>query len=606
MQIFTYKKRGFENLNIYASRIKKQGLFFISDFQSHSMRSWVGIGFDWTVCYRTYTEMVDLARFLKSILCIFENGKLVECLDFEEDFRITYSQEINVKDPMNDEPEWSEGVGGVIEAPEDVVIDEEVSVKFIPSAGFTFVGWYNEKNDLLSKEVEYKFIVTKSETIKARSQKQWCNVSCEYDNSMGLVNGLGRYVYGTEVTLYAIGKMGYRFKIRSDGYKEDMRKVLVIKNINLEVEFEVNDVVVNAHVYPVGAGHIVNVNNITQEGQMADFRADAIGEYIFDRFTYATEENPTGEETESSTSNPVNIKLLAGRNITARFKLPDVNVTVKSSYNDADPVESEVFVEGNSGGTVSNAGGDMTPGTVFETTAIPAEGYDFKGWYTSESGGSPVETDPTYLNTVTGENTIYARFQKKWFTVKGVPGQYTESVEVGPDLPPTQSGNGSMRVSYGAGVIVSCTLPRDTDEYEYFFDGWYENGVRANDDGATTVIEPVTRDVTLEARGRREIASFKLTVVPCLKPFGGGETYIESDQGGTVEPLSGTYKKNDHVSLTATVSAASLGSEYAFDGYFEALNSGTALSYSKVYGFNITMDMKIYARFSETHTSGAE
>lgn len=143
MQTFTYKKRGFENLNIYVDRINDQDLFFMSDIQSLTMQHWVLMGFDWTIGYRTYEQMIGLARLLKSILCIFENGKQIICFDFEEDLRITYSQEINVKDPMNDEPEWNEGIGGVIDGPEDVVIDEEVSLRFTPAVGFVFVGWYD-------------------------------------------------------------------------------------------------------------------------------------------------------------------------------------------------------------------------------------------------------------------------------------------------------------------------------------------------------------------------------------------------------------------------------------------------------------------------------
>lgn len=220
MQIFTYKKRDFSNLNIHATRIDNQGLFFLSDIQSRTIQRWVLMGFDWTLGYRTHPEMIDLARKLKAILCIFENGKLLECFDFEEDLVLTYAQEIAVNDPLENAPVWNEGVGGVIDAPEDVVIDEEILLRFTPLPGFIFKGWYDENAKLISNEQDHKFTVTKSETITARAQKRWYNVSCEFDNDMGLVNGLGRYVYGTEVTLTAIGKMGYKFKVWSDGYTE--------------------------------------------------------------------------------------------------------------------------------------------------------------------------------------------------------------------------------------------------------------------------------------------------------------------------------------------------------------------------------------------------
>lgn len=471
MQIFTYKKRDFDNLNIHATRIDNQGLFFLSDIQSQTMQHWVLMGFDWTLGYRTYPEMIDLARKLKVILCIFENGKLLECFDFEEDLVLTYEQEIAVNDPLENASVWNEGVGGVIEAPEDVVIDEEVIPRFTPLPGFIFKGWYDENGDLISNEQDHKFTVKKSETITVRSQKSWYNVSCEFDNDMGLVNGLGRYVYGTEVTLTAIGKMGYKFKVWSDGYTEVVRKVTVTENINLEVEFEVNDVVVNAKVYPVGAGSIMNVNNITQEGQMADFLATPTADYIFDEFTYATEEDPTGEETLSSKTNPVKIKLLAGRNITARFKLPvvDVNMVAKTGYNDADPQVATTFSEGTTGGTVSNQGGLLTPGTSFQSTATP---------------------------------------------------------------------------------------------------------------------------------------NYSLTAKAVFKTIG-SDIYVESTEGGTVTPTSGSYKNGVKVTLTSEVAADTETAEYLFDGYFTGMNDGNNLSYSKTYGITINGNTTVYARFSASEKSGS-
>lgn len=415
MQIFTYKKRDFSNLNIHATRIDNQGLFFLSDIQSQTMQHWVLMGFDWTLGYRTYPEMIDLARKLKAILCIFENGKLLECFDFEEDLVLTYEQEIAVNDPLENAPVWNEGVGGVIEAPEDVVIDEEVILRFTPLPGFIFKGWYDENGGLISTTMEHKFTVKKSETITARSQKSWYNVSCEFDNDMGLVNGLGRYVYGTEVTLTAIGKMGYKFKVWSDGYTEAVRKVTVTENINLEVEFEVNDVVVNAKVYPVGAGSIMNVNNITQEGQMADFLATPTADYIFDEFTYATEEDPTGEETLSSKTNPVKIKLLAGRNITAKGKrtvTPNYSLTAKAVFK---AIGSDTYVESTEGGTVTPTSGSYKNGVkVTLTSEVAADtetaGYLFDGYFTGMNDGNNLSYSKTYGITINGNTSVYARF----------------------------------------------------------------------------------------------------------------------------------------------------------------------------------------------------
>lgn len=364
MQIFTYKKRDFSNLNIHTTRIDNQGLFFLSDIQSQTMAHWVLMGFDWTLGYRTYPEMIDLARKLKAILCIFENGKLLECFDFEEDLVLTYVQEIAVNDPLENAPVWNEGVDGVIEAPEGVMIDEEIMLRFTPLPGFIFKGWYDENGGLISNEQDHRFTVTKSETITARAQK-------------------------------------------------------------------------------------------------------------------------------------------------------------------------------------------------------------------------------------------------KWYTVTATKGDYIESVEVGPSLPPTQEGNGTMRIAHGEGVILSCTLLPDSADYTYDFDGWYDNNVKVPNEGTTAAIDPVIKNINWTAKGKRTATpDYSLTAKAVFKAIG-SDTYVESTEGGTVTPTSGSYKNGVKVTLTSEVAADTETAGYLFDGYFTGMNDGNNLSYSKTYGITISGNTTVYARFSASEKSGS-
>ena len=71
MQIFTYKKEGFANLNIYVDRVNDQGLFFMCDFQSTSMKEWVMDGFDWELGARTFEQMEEMATKLGAELHIY-------------------------------------------------------------------------------------------------------------------------------------------------------------------------------------------------------------------------------------------------------------------------------------------------------------------------------------------------------------------------------------------------------------------------------------------------------------------------------------------------------------------------------------------------------
>ena len=60
MQTFTYKKTGFENLNIFTDRVKRQGFFFLSDLQSKEMVKWALLGFNWTICQAIKSETLHL------------------------------------------------------------------------------------------------------------------------------------------------------------------------------------------------------------------------------------------------------------------------------------------------------------------------------------------------------------------------------------------------------------------------------------------------------------------------------------------------------------------------------------------------------------------
>lgn len=85
----------------------------------------------------------------------------------------------------------------------------------------------------------------------------------------------------------------------------------------------------------------------------------------------------------------------------------------------------------------------------------------------------------------------------------------------------------------------------------------------------------------------------------------GSDTYVESTEGGTVTPTSGSYKNGVKVTLTSEVAADTETAEYLFDGYFTGMNDGNNLSYSKTYGITISGNTTVYARFSASEKSGS-
>lgn len=195
-----------------------------------------------------------------------------------------------------------------------------------------------------------------------------------------------------------------------------------------------------------------------------------------------------------------------------------------------------------------------------------------------------ISNEQDHKFTVKKSETITARAQKKWYTVTATKGDYIESVEVGPSLPPTQEGNGTMRIAHGEGVILSCTLLPDTTDYTYDFDGWYDSNVKVQNEGTTAAIDPVIKNINWTAKGKRTATpDYSLTAKAVFKAIG-SDTYVESTEGGTVTPTSGSYKNGVKVTLTSEVAADTETAGYLFDGYFTGMNDGNNLSYSKTYG----------------------
>ena len=104
--------------------------------------------------------------------------------------------------------------------------------------------------------------------------------------------------------------------------------------------------------------------------------------------------------------------------LTAKGVLKTFAITGTAQYRDTDSTGS--FTSGTNGGTVTGSG-TYNYGSKATLTAAAKAGYTFQGWY--DAGGTQISTSATYeVASVTAAVTVYARFQKNWFTVTYVRG----------------------------------------------------------------------------------------------------------------------------------------------------------------------------------------
>lgn len=107
----------------------------------------------------------------------------------------------------------------------------------------------------------------------------------------------------------------------------------------------------------------------------------------------------------------------------AKFKLKDVTLTAKAVTGTSESADGGTVKITDGKATAAGASDSKTVqyGSSVTLTANPNNGYEFKGWYTSATGGSAVTgiaNDGTYtdetitLSSVKADATVYARFEK--------------------------------------------------------------------------------------------------------------------------------------------------------------------------------------------------
>ena len=209
-------------------------------------------------------------------------------------------------------------------------------------------------------------------------------------------------------------------------------------------------------------------------------------------------------------------------------------LTVSFNSHDGTPTPADINVT--YGSTYSNLPGDPT-----------RTGYDFKGWFTADSGGTKVIT--TTAVTATTDHTLHAQWTAKTFTVSfnshgGIP-------------TPTD-----INVTYGS---TYSNLPGDPTRTGYDFQGWF-----TADSGGTKVITTTavtaTADHTLHAQwtpktltvsfnshdGTPTPADINVTYASTYSNLPGDPTKTGYDFQGWFTADSGGTKVETTTSVTAT------------------------------------------------------
>lgn len=428
---------------------------------------------------------------------------------------------------------------------------------------YSFQGWYEGSDRVATTLALSVGSIASNRSFEARGTATVNRYTITVNNG----SGGGTYNYGTKVTLTANTITGKTFSRWSDGVTTATRKVTVTGDATYTAEYTTN---VYTVTYTKGTG----IATISRTSESVSYGGNATGStatvstgYTFDGWYSGSTRVST-----SLTYAPTNVT--SNMSLEARATINRYTITPSAYYRNTDGTGN--YTAGTTGGTVSG-GGTVNYGGSATVTASAATGYQFDGWYSAgASGGTLLSSSASYTITgVSANQTVYARFTKRYFTITYQVGSYVTSVS-----------RTSERVAYGANAAGSTmTINSTTAQYSYAIDGWYSGSTRVTSSG-TYAPTSVTANATYQARATRTTRAYTVT-------YNKG-SYIAS-VSRTSESVS--YGSNAAGS-TATVMANTAQYSYAFDGWYNgSTRVSTALTYAPT---NITGALTLEARATRT------
>lgn len=468
----------------------------------------------------------------------------------------TYSISANAAYRVNESGDFTTGTtGGTVSGGRTYTHGDSVSLKATPATGYSFAGWYEGANQVSTAEA-YTFTATSARTLVGRFQRNWYTITFSAGTGGTVSPTSARVQYGGSAESTATANTGYTFTQWSNGTKTAKLTVTnVTANATYAASFGINAYVIT---YQAGTG----VASVTPTSETVNHGSNAAGSTA----TVATGYNFDGwynGSTRVSTAlkyGPTSV--VKNMTLVAKGTIKTFAVTGTSQYRNTDSTGD--WSTGTSGGSVSGSG-TYDYGSKMTLTASAATGYTFMGWF--NTSGTSVGTSTTYtINSVTAAVTVYARFQKNWYTVTYTRGTGVNSLS-----------KTSERVAYN-GTVTSETAVASTG---YNSPTWTKSsgtGLLSVSAGKAT-LSAIQSNCTLVASAT--INSYTIS-------------YTKNANIASISKTSETVNYGGTATCTATLPANTAQYTYSFGGWYEgSTRVGTALALSVA---NITAARTFEAR----------
>ena len=467
-----------------------------------------------------------------------------------------YSISANAAYRVNESGDFTTGTtGGTVSGGRTYTHGDSVSLKATPATGYSFAGWYEGANQVSTAET-YTFTATSARTLVGRFQRNWYTITFSAGTGGTVSPTSARVQYGGSAESTATANTGYTFTQWSDGTKTAKLTVTnVTANATYAASFGINAYVIT---YQAGTG----VASVTPTSETVNHGSNAAGSTATVATGYNFDGWYNGSIRVSTALKYGPTSVAENMTLVAKGTIKTFAVTGTAQYRNTDSTGD--WSTGTSGGSVS--GSDTYDyGSKATLTASAATGYTFMGWF--NTSGTSVGTSTTYtINSVTAAVTVYARFQKNWYTVTYTRGTGVNSLS-----------KTSERVAYN-GTVTSETAVASTG---YNSPTWTKSsgtGLLSVSAGKAT-LSAIQSNCTLVASAT--INSYTIS-------------YTKNANITSISKTSETVNYGGTATCTATLPANTAQYTYSFGGWYEGSTQvGTALALSVA---NITAARTFEAR----------
>ncbi|MGI6710099.1 MAG: leucine-rich repeat protein [Bacilli bacterium] len=338
----------------------------------------------------------------------------------------------------------SDEAAGSVTGSGKITYKDQVTITATTNTGYTFIGWYDNNNTLISNLATYQFIMP---AIALTYEARWGYESYQLsltlsDEDAGSVDGAGLKEYNSSVTITVTTNIGYSF---AGWYDENDTLVsdltiytftMPARAVSYQAKWEIESYQLNLTLSDEAAGSVTGSGKITYKDQVTITATTNTG-YTF-----------IGWYDNNNT--------LISNLATYQFIMPAIALTYEARWG-YESYQLSLTLSDEDAGSVDGAGLKEynSSVTITVTTNI---GYSFAGWY--DENDTLVSDLTIYTFTMPARAVSY---QAKW---------EIESYQLNLTLSDEAAGSvtGSGKITYKDQVTITATTNTG-----YTFIGWYDN-----------------------------------------------------------------------------------------------------------------------------------